>query len=227
MLRTFFMLLMVEVGIRNYQDKLLRDYADKINFKLELDPSTLQEVITTGNPGKGIAGVNVRNGVEGDPKRFGDFYEPFDYIYGKYEGSLEFFICNHTRLGSDGQTTMEYIYGAAECSRVVEQEGVSPDRVRCLYKKTTQHGQETIFPSIVRLKLIYYILEGSKHDGGCGLSMAKYISHKQIAAFFPLHHASIARELQEKCCSPLVAPWKMPFKELREYFGERFTLFYL
>jgi hypothetical protein len=211
---------------------VLREYADKTNFLLELDPDTLKAIMTTGNPGKGIAPVNIRNGTDEEPNRYGKFYEPYKYIYGRYDQILESIIINHSTVNdATGAITKTFVYGNEDCRRAVESEGASQADVRCLYKKklhrTVDSVEASVFSPIIRLKLIYYMLEGSKQDGGCDLLITKYLHNKLMAAFYPLHDQETAKALQVKCCAPTVAPWSLPFAEMREYFGERFTLFYM
>lgn len=204
------------------QDHILREFADKLNFGLQLDPPTLEKIITTGNSAKNIAGLEIRNGTVEDPKRFGNFYEPFEYIYGRYDQIHEAILI----LDENGQN--KYIYGAEECQRAVESGLATQADIRCLYtKKNASEKNSSVFSPIARLKLIYYILEGSREGGGCGLLLAKFVKNNWIDAFYPLHDGEIAKQLQASCCSVCVAPWKMPFGALRDYFGERFTLFYV
>lgn len=62
-------------------EKTLRAYADSIDFKMRLDPIELRKAIETGSPG--IKPVTINE----DPEYCA--FNPFDYIYGRYENSVD------------------------------------------------------------------------------------------------------------------------------------------
>ena len=190
----------------------MRSYADTINYKLELDPATLKDVITTGIPNFKIKGVNLNN----DTEKFGDMFEPYDYIYGKYDPSNERFIINHALEDADGKTVKSYVFGNACAAHPT-----AP--VSNLYKKQG----DSVFTEIDRLKLLFYILEGGKSKGGCGLAISKFVSQNTIEAFYPLHDHSIIDPVYHHCWEWLVFPWNFPFDDIRNYFGERFALYFV
>lgn len=195
------------------KESKLREFADTINYKLELDRGTLEKVITTGIPNFGINGVNIAN----DPEKFGDMFKPYSHIFGKYEPENEHFIINHVETDGDGNNVKRYVFG----QRAVE--AFPAETVDNLYRK---HG-DSVFSKVDRLKLLFYILEGNKSKGGCGLSISKFVTQNTIEAFYPIHDHNIIDPVVEKCTSWTLCPWLFPFDDIRNYFGERFTLYFV
>lgn len=93
-----------------------------------------------------------------------------------------------------------------------------------IYSK--ENGGLNPFTKLVRLKLLFYILEAPKVSGGCGITVSKYLSKDYITAMFPTPDEAIAQQLLEDTTDYRVLPWAFPFDRMKEYFGEKFTLFY-
>lgn len=160
------------------QDEKIRSFADKINYKLKLNPAKTKELIESGDPEYQIAGVEINE----DPK-FGTMYPAYEYIYGKYAPKSE-----------------------------------------DLYE--VKDGDKDCFSKLDRLKLIVYILEASEKDGGAALKVLLLVSKGHIKNFYPQHDRQVAKELKETCLSFWTSPTGMPFDRLKDYFGEKFTLYF-
>jgi hypothetical protein len=83
------------------------------------------------------------------------------------------------------------------------------------------------FNSSVRLKLLDYMIKGAERYGGCDIEVSKMIHRKRLAAYYPLHDRNVTTQLCNQATAWNVFPWSMPFDDLRFYFGERITLFFV
>jgi hypothetical protein len=63
--------------------KVLALYADTIDFKLQLDPVETKRICEAGNPQFNIKPFTINDGPQYTP------YPPYDYIYGRYESSID------------------------------------------------------------------------------------------------------------------------------------------
>lgn len=85
----------------------------------------------------------------------------------------------------------------------------------------------SVFKESVRLKLIYYFLKASSVEGGCDIQLTQLLHNNSILAFYPLHNRTLAAEIHDQIDGILVSPMRFPFDSLKEYFGEKVTLFFV
>lgn len=249
--------------------KSLCHFADKINFQMELDPDRLEAFFTGYESSKASddddaplldksTGRSVKNAAKRDIKlahdhplvefrlRYGinertisdgselkemynidppSEYGPFDLIFVPYEKEIPQQFYLHNRLSIPGGKD--------------ESEG----KINEWEKKPSDEPKGKLFSPLQRLKLIYYYLKCSNHDGGCGIQIDKFLRppskprHSEQAtevlkgpvmkAFFPLHDRDIAQQLTKQSIHLSTTPWKQPFRDLRDYFGEKIALFYV
>jgi len=221
----------------------LREFADKIGFTLEMDPSRLEALFTgcekvndvKRSESEQIApltlfrnkfkfGVRmissgeelVGQGIE-QPSKIG----PFDLIFLPYDKETPCQLYKHDSTNS----------GAKEKKRNEFDKKEEHEPAGCLFSYTQ------------RLKLTYYYLKASQEDGGCGIQIEKLLLEYQpkpeevddmkgftggiIKAFYPLHNREEAKEIYDKSLAWEALPWSQPFDQLRTYFGEKLTLFYV
>jgi len=112
------------------------------------------------------------------------------------------------------QTTIEpfdYIYGRYK--KTIDQS---------LYQKDSQGS---IFDPTSRLKLAHYVLTGPKRHGGCDISIMKLVHAGNILSYFPVHDKAELKSLYKNQMKVSTMPWKQPFDDIKEYFGEKFALY--
>ena len=148
--------------------------------------------------GKGLPEHRIKPVKIADESRF-SYMHPFDYIFGAYQ----------TRVDTKDQS----------------------GKGRNIYLRDGQYTRDgsctRLLSDLSRLKLIYLMLLGSKRLGGCKLDLETMLLKRDILALYPAHNSvqrdKITRETWEWC----KMPWSMNFEDLRNYFGEKWSLFYV
>jgi len=92
-----------------------------------------------------------------------------------------------------------------------------------LYK--IAEGEANPFNKLNRLKLLYYMLRAPHNQGGCALEVTKMIFKKTLLSIFPLHDRTISNQIVHEVSRVGVAPWELPFEDMRQYFGEKIALY--
>lgn len=95
-----------------------------------------------------------------------------------------------------------------------------------LYQCGEGKESKTRFTSLVRLKLIYFLLEADSRSGGCKLPIQTLLHDEAVSAFFPLHDLEIATELKAQAMKFTTMPWSFDVDRIRSYFGEKYALFF-
>ena len=81
--------------------------------------------------------------------------------------------------------------------------------------------------SLHRLKLIAMMVSADAQlMKGAGVPVETLLHKKHVLAFYPMHQPAIVDLLLQKTLPWQVAPWQQPFRALREYFGEKVTLYF-
>lgn len=95
-----------------------------------------------------------------------------------------------------------------------------------LYKK---YGDNSIFRSADRVKLIHSIITARIEDGGANIQILRNIVEKDndIMAYFPLHDLVELRTLEEKWLRYCQAPWRQRVDIVKDYFGEKIAFYFL
>jgi anoctamin-10/anoctamin-7 len=102
----------------------------------------------------------------------------------------------------------------------------SDQRLQVLYK--TYGKIKSPFRSVDRLKLIKSILINSKSmHGGCGIQVAECIEHGCMKGFFSLHDTEEKELLRDYWLRFDYLAGGMPFEMIRDYFGEKITMYYV
>lgn len=158
--------------------EVLRSFADKVDYEMELDPKVIKCLIEGGNFKKRINGVKIAHMPE------------------------------ITRL-----TPYQYIFG-------IYKEGLN------IYKYHGQGDNRRIFFGATKLKLAYALVEGPTRIGGCGLPVNRLIKQGSLLGFFPLHQRELAESIKRNMTRCGAFPWKMPFDDIKNYFGEKVALYY-
>ena len=78
---------------------------------------------------------------------------------------------------------------------------------------------------VIRLKLLALIMESRPHTGGENLKLKRYVKYSRILGIFPLHDAAKRQELKHLWFLSFSWPWRAPFNQIKDYFGEKFGLF--
>lgn len=180
----FFSVQQDEVYIKvRAQPARLRQFADKINYKVMLNPLAISERLREGfkkNDQWVWLPINIQ-----DTKKQCRFTET-EFIYGKYSVAKE----------------LEDVY-------------VNPDLTK-----------RRVFRGVDRLKLLYGIMETPVEEGGCGFKVKELIHNGALEAFFPLHNYDELRSLQGNWITMFQWPGNQPFKMMRDYLGEKITLYF-
>ncbi len=82
------------------------------------------------------------------------------------------------------------------------------------------------FTKNLRLKLLLMLLQAPVSKGGCGIEVSKMVVTKKILAFYPLHSAE-SDSLLDTVWRWGNWPWDMPTDSLKDYFGEKISLFFV
>jgi len=158
--------------------EIVRSFADKVDYQMELDPKVIKCLIEGGNFKKRINGVKIAHMPEISR------LTPYQYIYGMYKEDLH------------------------------------------IYKTHGEGENKRVFFGATKLKLVYALVEGPTRIGGCGLPINRLIKQGSLLGFFPLHEKAWALDIKKnmtKCCA---FPWKMPFNDIKDYFGEKVALYF-
>lgn len=91
-----------------------------------------------------------------------------------------------------------------------------------LYAKDSVEG--VILTEMIRLRLIYYLLQAPRRQGGCDIKIRQYLHHQHILAFYPLHEEK-GITLTDDLLSASTLSWNQPIERIRSYFGEDIALF--
>ena len=87
-------------------------------------------------------------------------------------------------------------------------------------------GNDTPFSPTIKVKLLYNIITGPIMFGGCGIKLQSLLADNSVMAVFPLHDAALKMNLEKVWLSCGVMPWNQPFDDIREYFGEKLSLYF-
>jgi hypothetical protein len=178
---------------------------------MELDPGVVKENLEKGlpDPNKPVGSFKIRPIFINAEAKYSPL-SPYDY-------------CKEHRLALSHQLSLIsrlcYVYMFTVYGRYETSQGDS------LY--AVPEGEGSPFSKLVRLKLINYMLRAHLHQGGCGLEISKMLFKKTLLSMFPLHDRLISDQIIHNSCKLCVAPWNAPFDDIREYFGEKLTLYYV
>lgn len=95
-----------------------------------------------------------------------------------------------------------------------------------LYKK---YGENSIFRSSDRVKLIHSIVTSRVEEGGANIQIQRNIveNDNSIIGYFPIHDIVELRTLEEKWLRYVQAPWKQRVDIVKDYFGEKIAFYFL
>jgi anoctamin-10/anoctamin-7 len=110
----------------------------------------------------------------------------------------------------------EYIYG----------EYVSDINVQDLYHKA--EGSTHPFPKLVRIKLMSRMLRTTKAlTKDCELSLDYLQLGSVIHDYYPVHDRDQLDTLRGDWLSVCFVPWRQPFLDIKDYFGEKMGFYFL
>ena len=89
----------------------------------------------------------------------------------------------------------------------------------------TPANEDSPFTKQIRLKLIYSLLTAPKRIGGCNLEISSLIHQRKILSLFPLHDNDECASILHNCTAWNVMPWSTPVESLKNYLGEKISLF--
>mmetsp|Transcript_21771 Transcript_21771/g.36403 ORF Transcript_21771/g.36403 Transcript_21771/m.36403 type:complete len:780 (+) Transcript_21771:27-2366(+) len=120
-------------------------------------------------------------------------------------------------MGNDDRQTRftpyEFIYASYDDSK------------RNMFKRA--NGLQHPFSSTLRIKLIYDIISNDEEDC-CSLNLRrmKADGSNSLKSFFPLHGEEQREELSRIWFGWRVNPWEQPLDEIKEYVGEKISLYF-
>ncbi len=94
-----------------------------------------------------------------------------------------------------------------------------------VYKVHSENG--CVLSSLDRLKLMYTALLAPKHKHGCRIQVNLLKEEERVVALFPIHSPERFLPIIESVHTIFTMPWDLPFEDIKNYFGERSTLFYV
>ena len=150
-------------------------FADTINFPILLNEKITEKIVMDGQPD--IAG-RIFPGVD---KRITP-YGPFQYVYGPYSCPQHEIY----KLSPVGGTKTTAAGSAFDLLKSIATFGSTSTSADSLLSSDT--FDDDPFTPLIRIKVMYEILRGSKTDGGSNLNIEHMIHSGDIKAFFPLHN---------------------------------------
>lgn len=110
----------------------------------------------------------------------------------------------------------EFIYGEYVSRPDAQELYVCPD------------GMNHPFHKVLRLKLLSRMLTTTEHIAKEGeLSLDYLLQGGVIRDFHPVHDQEKLDKLREEWVATCSVPWRQPLKDIRDYFGEKMTYFFL
>jgi hypothetical protein len=181
--------------------KKLREYADRLEFKLMLDPERAEKQLAQGDPESGIAGVVIRHEPDITPLK------PFQFIYGKFDP-----LC-------------EDLYFRPKEYQICEYKSASEKT----YREETKLDHP--FRDLVRLKLSTMmlqsrpriLLEDGQRVSRENLKIDRYQKKGYILGCFVLHNTKKNIAFREQWQKYPFKP--LPREEIKEYFGEKMAFY--
>ena len=82
------------------------------------------------------------------------------------------------------------------------------------------------FIESVRLTVTFMILGGERKSGGAEIQLRSLKNEGAIVDYFPMPNKDKLDKLREKWLRMCITPNSQPFDEIREYFGEKMTLYF-
>lgn len=90
-----------------------------------------------------------------------------------------------------------------------------------------KEGSDSPFDRPTRLKIMHYMLTMPQSEGGCGIKLSSLLLKKEILAFYPPHN-EMEKDLILKASSGFFTmPWHQPIEQIRDYMGEKVSLYYV
>lgn len=218
---------MVFCKVRASMERLKME-ADRTDYKLLMDATTLRQKIEDGFPRKPdhkaetdkhdykIA-PNCIQDIKGASKR-----SPYDNIYGKYEQDGPSWPKTDKRYKTEEDGGIDgNLYYAWRSDKLGGNKSGS--------------GERLIFRSVDRLKLIMSILEGPTAMKGCNLNFDKLkkpngprtkAQHAALLNNYPLHDVEERQALEKEWMRPFYMPNAQPLDRVKNYFGEKVALYF-
>lgn len=226
--------------------KVLKEEASRIKYLLPTDSIALSELCKKGRAGL-WSGINI-------PENAPDTnIGPYEYIYLPYtydpsttgtDLDLELLLKKWPIVTLTDETdsiksddristqTFEESFGSLG-DIAMKDFTVSPiiQHPTATKKFNKYKGVETavtscIFNGADRLKLIHSKIS-SCNIGGCYLDTSFLLKEECILGYFPLHDIVELRLLQSKWLTVFSAPYNQPYDMIRNYFGEKISLYFL
>ncbi|KDO33292.1 hypothetical protein SPRG_02101 [Saprolegnia parasitica CBS 223.65] len=98
------------------------------------------------------------------------------------------------------------------------------ERLQKVYKR---YGPKRIpFRGVDRIKLIQSIIDASTTDGGCGLNTQQLVLDQCVLTAYALHDFEEREKLNAKWINWTTRPSQQPFREIKDYYGEKVGLYF-
>ncbi|OQS02860.1 hypothetical protein THRCLA_04808 [Thraustotheca clavata] len=101
------------------------------------------------------------------------------------------------------------------------------ERLQRVYKKYGPEGKKIPFRGVDRIKLILSIIQAHIHDGGCALNLQMLEVNNCLVTAFALHDFEERDRLNEKWINWSSPPWKQPYNDIKDYYGEKIGLYFV
>lgn len=179
--------------------KKLAEFAQRIEFRLEIDPVYLRD--------------KIRNGVPNDDKAD----RPFKIAAREINES----ITTKKPYDHSKDKHFPHSWSIPNFTVIFAVFGKFLQHDEIKYVESTTG----LFSVKDKLKLIDQMLLASTRQGGCGLDINNLIYHKQMRDCFPLHDRVISKQLLSAIFDWRKPLWHIPFFDIKEYLGEKIGLF--
>jgi hypothetical protein len=182
--------------------QILRSHAENMKLKMLLDSNYLKKHVE-----------NIKAPIGQDPLL--TKISPYEFIYGSYD---------------DGRSLVSFsllifMYGLFKIYFVIFCFFVYLLGKRSMFAKASGYAHP--FSSVLRIKLLFDIITNDEDDC-CSLNLRQILKDgsRTLLSYYPLHDEGVRTDLTLNWLAFKVLPWQQPLYDVKEYLGEKVTLYF-